>query len=300
MSILSTATLIKDYLGVKIPQWYNSITESFVEVSDENPLPTRITDGTNVLNIGANSGADVNIQDQTTPTIILPMVHQLGLTTLSVDTVLNAYIATVTSVSGFVVGQHFRIINSAADRYYFGTILSIDGNNITLDTQMDFVYVAGSEITISNINMAVDGSVTPVIFTLRTGSPSIPSSVDMTRLIITCTTTTAVDLNKFGDLTALTRGLAFRRVDGVQSNIFNVKANKDLAGLAYDFQPYVASNPSQGIDGFACRLTFAGQNKIGVALRVDQYGNLEMIVQDDLTSLVSLVVMLEGHVVEEN
>jgi len=300
MSILSTATLIKDYLGVKIPQWYNSITESFVEVSDENPLPTRITDGTDVLNISANGGADVNLQDQTTSTIILPMVQQLGLTTLSVDAVINTYTVTVSDTTGFAVGQHFRIINSAADRYYFGTILSILGSVITLDTQMDFTYVAGSEVTISNINMAVDGSVTPVIFTLRTGSPSIPSSCDITQIHITCITTSAIDLNKFGNLTALSRGLAFRRVDGIKSNIFNVKSNRELAGLASCFNPYEATNPSQGVDGFTSCVGFGGQGRIGVVLRIDQYGHLEMIVQDDLTALTSLVIMLEGHVVEEN
>jgi len=249
------------------------------------------------LKVDEFGAQDINIQDQTSPTLILPMVQQLGLATLSVDAVLNAYTVTVTSASGFAVGQHFRIINSAADRYYFGTILSIAANVITLDTQMDFVYVAGSEVTISNINMAVDGSVTPVIFILRTGSPSIPSSVDITQIHITCITATAVDLNKFGDLAALTRGLAFRRVNAARSNIFNVKSNKDLAGLASCFNPYTATNPVHGVDGFTSCIGFGGQGRIGVVLRIDQFGNLEMIVQDDLTLLTSLVVMLEGHVV---
>lgn len=241
---------------------------------------------------------DVSVQDQTTPTIILPMVRQLGANSLAVVAAKGGYTVTVVSSAGMAIGNHFRIINAAADRYYFGAILNIVGNVITLDTQIDFAFVAGSEVTFSSINMNVDGSVTPAVYKLRTGGPSIPSSIDITRMIFVCTASTAVDLNKFGNLAALTRGLSFRRINGTTHNIFNVKTNKDLAGIAYDFTPYVASNPSQAVDGFSCRLTFAGQNRIGVALRIEAAGNLEMLVQDNLTGLVSLNVILEGHVVQ--
>ena len=252
------------------------------------------------LELELNGGIPVNMQDQTTPPLILPMAQELAATTLSADTVLNAYTMVVTSSAGASIGNHIRIINSAADRYYYGTVLSIVVNTIIVDTQIDFVYISGSEVTFSNINMNVDGSVTPVIFTLRTGSPSIPSEVDITRVLITCITESAVNLSLFGDLSALTRGVAFRSVNGDQRNIFNIKKNLDIASLAYDWTPYVATNPSQGVDGFASRLTFAGQNKMGIALRVGQHDNLEMIVQDDLRGLVTLNAILEGHIVECN
>jgi hypothetical protein len=223
------------------------------------------------------------------------MAQQLGLTTLSVDAVFNEYTVTVADATGFVVGQHFRIINSAADRFYQGTILGIATNVITLDSPMDFAYVDGSEVTISNINMAVDGSVTPVIFTLRTGSPSIPSSVDITRMIAICEADSAIDLSLFCNVPALTRGVLLRSTNGITDNIYTVKSNRDIAGVAFDFTPFVATNPSQGVDGFVTRLTFAGQSKIGVALRVAQDGNIEAWVQDDLTGLVFFSIILEGH-----
>ena len=43
MPIPEKLTLLKDWLGVRIPQWYNSATGLFVEVSDENPLPSSIS-----------------------------------------------------------------------------------------------------------------------------------------------------------------------------------------------------------------------------------------------------------------
>lgn len=38
---------------------------------------------------------------------------------------------------------------------------------------------------------------------------------------------------------------------------------------------------------------------MGVTLRVEQGGNLEMLIQDDLTALTSFVVNVEGHFVED-
>jgi hypothetical protein len=247
----------------------------------------------------AGTALDVNVQDQHTPPLILPMAQQLGLTTIAVQTIILSYDIEVVSSVGMTIGDHIRIINAAADRYFFGTILNIVGNVVTVDTPMDYEYLVGSEVTYSNINMNVDGSITPVHFHLRTGAPSIPSAIDITRVLMVCTCATAVDLSKFGDIVGgLTRGLVFREENGTVHNIFNVKTNTDLVALAYDWTPFDKSKPNQGVDGFSWRLTFGGQSKVGVVLRIEQGGQLGMLVQDDLTSLTSLQVILEGHVVD--
>lgn len=245
--------------------------------------------------------ADVSIQDQTTKPLILPLAQQLGLAELSADAVLDSFTVTVTNTTGATVGSHFRIINSASDRYYFGEILAINGLTLTLDTGIDFTYVSGSEVTYSNINMAVNGSVTPVHFHLRTGSPSIPSSLDITRLIMTCECTDPVNLSTFGDIEdGLDRGLVLRTNDTeTMHNVWNVKTSNDLLSIGYDLALFDASNPVHGRNGFAWRLTFGGQSKIGVVLRVSQFGQLGIIVQDDLTSLIDLKCMVEGHAVED-
>lgn len=259
-----------------------------------------ITDGTDTANVGANSALDVNVQDQTTAPLILPLAQQLGLAYLTAEAVVDAYTVVVDDITGASVGGHFRIIDATANRYYFGTILNITTLTLTLDTPIDYAYANGSEVTYSNINMAVNGSVTPVQFNLRTGSPSIPSDVDITRIIMVAQCSSAVDLNKFGDLPALTRGMLFRVENETIHNIFNAKSNAALAGMAYDWTPYVASNPGQGIHGFSWRLTFGGQSKIGVVLRVESDGQVQMMIQDDLTGLVSLFCVVEGHIVEAN
>jgi len=239
----------------------------------------------------------VMVADQTSPTIIVPLINKVASTTLNTDGVLGEYTIDVVSSAGFAVGQYIRILDSTNNRFYSGKVLVINVNTITLDTQLDFAFAAGSQATVGSDNMAVDGSVTPVVFELRIDDPPIEVTADITRMIISCETATAVALNKFGDLTALTRGISFRRQNGTTNNIFNVKTNGEIKGICYDYDPTVASNPAQAVDGFHARLTFAGQNKIGVALRIEPNGNLQMIVQDDLTGLVFLGVIVEGHVV---
>lgn len=243
-------------------------------------------------------GMNVNILDKTTPPVIAPFAEELGSTTLASDAVKDSYTITVTSAAAATVGDHVRIIDVVNDRFFIGQVLVITGTVITLDRPLDFAYASGSQVIWANINMAVNGSVTPVVFKLRLGTPSVSFETDITRIMITCMCSTAVDLSAFGNIAnGLTRGLVLRKVNAVTNNIFNVKRNADIAALAYDWTPYTATNPAQGLDGFTTRLTFAGQNKLGVALRVGPDGNLEVVVQDDLTSLVYLTVIGEGHVV---
>lgn len=259
-----------------------------------------------VANVGPNGGLDVNIQDQTSPTIIVRATRVDNTTTLSQDGVLGALTVTVTSTTGFIDGATVRIISIDDNRFYTGVqVGAIAGSVVTLDSPLDFAFPAGARIVNGTTNMAVDGSSTTQIFSLRAGDPGIPLVVDITRMIFSCITTSAVDLSKFANFTALANGLVLRRVDGTYQNIFNVKTNQDIAGIMYDWQPYAATNPQQGVDGFAARLTFGGQSKVGVVLRLGPGEDLQLLVQDDLATaqstelITDLHVTFEGHVVVE-
>lgn len=243
---------------------------------------------------------DATLQDQISDPVILPLVRKVASTTLASSAVLGGNSISVTSATSFAVGQHIRIINSTLDKQYFGTVLGINGTTISLDNLLDINYSQGSQVVVGNKNMAVNGSVTPVIFKLRLGSPSLTDYIEVTRIIFTCTASSAVSLTKFGNLTALTKGILLRlnHTDNYH-NIFNLKSNQDLAGIAYDWTIFQASNPTQGVDGFTSRLTFSGQEKMGIALNVKPDENLEMVIQDDLSTLTSLIITVEGHFEEE-
>jgi len=298
----------KDFTNT-IQFWYindtsQSVSFQFSELLDSSGVAWSDLD-TLLLWLQTNTGSDmtggaldVKIQDQVTPVIILPMALEVARTTLAVEAIEDGNTLTVVSSVGFVVGHHLRLVDTVNDKFYYATILSINVNVITIDTPLDFKYAVGSQIVDATINMAVDGSVTPVIFKHRLGVPSTSLDTDITRVILTCTTSGGIDLSGFGDGNALTNGLVFRKTGDNRNNIFNIKTNADMSNLAYDFNIYDTTNPAQGLDGFVSRLTFAGQNKIGVSLRVGKDDNLEVIIQDDLTGLNTLSLIAEGHVVD--
>ena len=260
----------------------------------------KLTDGTIKANVGPNGGLDVNIQDQTSPVLITEFAKINNTTALTDLAVLDARTIVVDTTTGFIDGAHIVITNGAAGRYcVFHQVGAVATNTVTLDRPIDFAYPATSQVAVGTHEMSVNGAVTPVIFSVRAGDipGGIDLEVDITRVIFKCICATAVDLTTFGDLAKLTNGLVLRRVDGTYSNIFNVKDNGELAGIMYDFEVAQATNPQQGVDGFTGRLTFGGQNKIGVVIRIGAGEDLQLIVQDDLTGLTSFEVIAEGHVV---
>lgn len=280
------------------------ITDDFggeVTLTTQNNVPVALKDKNGLeLEMFEDGSVPVRSVPQSTPSIILPFVLIVGTTTLAAAAIVNNYTVTVTSAVGMVIGQHFRIIDDTADKFYFGEITDIAGTTITVDNQIDFAYESGAEITFSDKNLNVDGSGTPVIFKARTGNLSIPSVVNITRILFTCIADTKVSLPLFGDLPKLIRGLALRIVRPTsQKNILNVKSNEEIVNLAFDFTVFQSVNPAQGVDGFSTRLTFGGESKMGTVLQMAQDDNLEFLVQDDLTDLISLIVTFEGNIVQE-
>ena len=266
----------------------------------DGSLDINITDETgNKLVLEPNSSLPVTLQDQTTPTLIVPLSQVSNTTTvLNIGTV-DTNTIDVTATTGFVNGTFIVIADLVNNRYYTGEqVGAIAGNTVTLDTPLDFAYAVGATITNGNINMSVNGSVTRQVFGLRVSDPGLPLTVDVTRLMFECTTDTAVDLSKFGDIVGgLTNGIVLRKRDGTFNNIFNAKTNSRLKGIMLDFELIAATNPSQGQDGFSGRLTFGGQSKMGVVVRVGPDEDLECIIQDDLTSLLTFTIIAEGSAV---
>lgn len=254
---------------------------------------------TNISNMPVDRTVDTAIQDQTSPLIIASFSKEEAATTLSVLGVINERTITVSSASGFVAGKYVSIFNVDENRFYLGSVVSVLSNVVTLDTPLDFAYPVGSFVTAGTENMNVNGSLAPVIYGVRNTEEQVGSEFDIVRIIIHCETSGVVDLSKFGDIVGgLVNGIVMRKVDGVQRNIFNAKTNGKLKSLMFDFDIEAALNPAQGRDGFTGRITFGGQNKMGVVIRLKQGEDLQVLIQDDLTGLDLLEIVCEGHIVE--
>lgn len=231
----------------------------------------------------------------TSPLMIVEASNLITETTLASATSKDDLTITVTDATGFLAGQYLTIYNADDNRVFFSYILSVSVNDVTLDTPLDFEFSIGSFVSVGNSNMAVNGSVTPVVFGIRnpTGT-DIPLSYDVTRLMFKCLTNGTVDLSKFGDIAGgITRGLVARKIDGTYRNIFNVKTNGDFKNLMYDIDIQLASGNQQ--DGFTGRFTFA---RLGSVLRLEKDEDLQFIVQDDLSTLDSFKIIAEGSEVK--
>lgn len=257
----------------------------------------------NYLVVNDDGSINTFVQDQTSPPIDFFFTQIKGTpTTVAVATEIDDTTVDVTSAAGCSVGDYVGIFNadsSTDNRAYFGTILAIATNTITLDTPLDFAFQPGDTFACftRDLNDATGTLADPEIFAIQVG-PGANQSIDITRIMISFITDNTVTLATFGDIVGgLTNGIVLRRVDGDTRNIWNVKTNGEIAHLCYDYNPYSANNPNQGQNGATFRYSFAGQDKHGVAVRINPGDSLQIVIQDDLTDIQQFRVIAEGHYV---
>lgn len=251
--------------------------------------------------IDKNGGVPVNIQDQTTKPIFLNFNNVANSTTLKSQATMDARTIDLTDTTGTAAGKYIIIFDPSSGNFSFYTQLGAAvGDTITLDTPLDFSYPAGSFVDVSDINLAVNGLVTPKVFGLRgVGTPTgVELTVDITGINFFCLASSAVELSLFADVTALTNGLVLRKRNDDIVNIANIKSNGQIASIANIFVITEATNPAQGQDGFYGSVDFAGQMNLGVAIRLPIGEDLEFIIQDNLSGITFLAVTASGHVIQ--
>ena len=245
--------------------------------------------------IEKNGGIPVNLQDQTSPPIDALFAQSISDFTISVDTVASGIDTIVTTFEataghGILIGDEVLLLDPDGDWSFYAEVLNVAINTITVDRPIDYSFPSATSLCrIVTTEMAVDGSVTPQIFSVRAGAN--PS--DFTRFMITMTDDSSMDDSRFGGLPALTRGLAFRIVNSFQKTIFSFKANQEIKQFCYDVD-YSSKAPA-GQFGLSARISFAGQEKHGVALRIKDNDVIQWVVMDDLTDLISMKISAQGH-----
>ncbi|RLI53851.1 MAG: hypothetical protein DRP09_14645, partial [Candidatus Thorarchaeota archaeon] len=154
---------------------------------------------------------------------------------MTADTVIGDYTINMVAGHGFSAGDELLVVQNGDDVKSFNCkILTVATNTLTIDSPFDSVYTSASAVVLEvSKELNVDGSTTAVKFDLPN---STTTEFHITRIIIHITDADEMDDSKFGSLTALARGLVFRKKnsDGTYNNIFNVKNNGEFGELAYD------------------------------------------------------------------
>lgn len=235
----------------------------------------------------------------TSPLVDIKMHHIVSYPTLAEDFVADGVsrVLVFSAGHGFSVGED--VVLREDTHFMEATVQVVDGNNITIDTPPLFNYTTAASIERATTNMAVDGSVTPVVFQVN---PPLGVKFHITRVIffIQDSTAVAMDDGKFGNIAALTNGCVLRRYDGLETsfNVFNYKSNGDLKQRNYDGD-YSDKAPA-GSYSFTSRRSFSGQDKNGAAIMLDgdKDESLQVLIQDDLTALDIVSVIAQGHISE--
>lgn len=214
--------------------------------------------------------------------------------TLASDAVVDSSTITMTAGHGLVATDYIILLEENGEpQFFFAQILNVAVNVLTLDTLVPYPFSsADASITQYDPDLNKDGSVTVYKAELRN---PFTFPIDITRLLFHMTDTTAMDDSKFAGGTALTNGIAFRKNISANNNVhyWNIKDNGGFGEIAFD-KAYDDKAPA-GLYGLSVRLTYAGQDKHGVAIRLEQGQAIELLIQDDLTGLSSFTITAEGH-----
>jgi len=253
-------------------------------------------------------GVDVNVQDQITEIIDLHLGQLIQTLLIATNTSIDDTTVKVTTVAEPTNGSSVCFKEGSA--FYQGEILSHSASgddwNIVLDTPLDFAYTTDGGCSERNINLAtVDGSSTPVIFSVSPEGLAPGTKWDIVRVMFQIVDATEMDDGKFGGIAnGLAKGIVMRHTDGIVKNIFNVKTNGDFAAHCFDAAYIPAAQGPSGNYAIRVRRTFGGQSKNGVVVRLSEDGQarsdtFEIIVQDDLTDLIDFQIIVQGHVVDD-
>jgi hypothetical protein len=230
-----------------------------------------------------DGGIPVKWQDQITEPLDLYFIRSLGYqTTLSVPGVVDTYEITVADTTGFVNGV------------YIGPA----GNVLTIDTPMCCEFPAGTTNVLAlTRDLNVDGSSTRQIFQIGPVGAPTGIEVDITNILFSITDNLAMDDSKFGGIAALSRGCVLRKNNHEYISYGNFKNNRDIILYSGEDIEY-RQKAGGGNYGVLFTIPYSGPENKGVAIRLIPGDILELIIQDDLTDLVSFRATAQGHVVE--
>lgn len=246
-------------------------------------------------------GIDVNLQDQTTRPVDIRINQILDDTTysLSVTPTIDQYDLTLNTVSGLSVGDNIAFLEqNGMPQLFFGVILGISGNVVTMDGPVPYNFTPSATAVFTfNNDLTVDGSTNTEVFSIIN---LFDEAIDIVRFNFHCTDNVEMHDGLFCGDDELERGILLRKytLDGYYINYWNIKNNGQWTELAFDTSYSDKGKPPDDTYGFASRLTYGGSSKHGVVIRLNPGERIELLVQDDLTSISNGNLMVEGHFVQ--
>tara|TARA_R110000787_G_C13443392_1_gene446700 strand:+ start:23330 stop:24202 length:873 start_codon:yes stop_codon:yes gene_type:complete len=211
--------------------WALAMTERSALTVTEQRVPVEVSDR-------GDMGTAVYIQDQTTPILDIKFLNRLGSFQLAINTTADTRFFTAVTGHNIVIDNVIEL--GGARGFVQAQVIGVVGDVIEIDSLIGDIYETGINFNRSISDMRVDGSTTPVIFSIK---PDPGQSGDINLVKWAIQNGTSMDFSKFGSASPLTVGclLRYKRADGTFSNLFNWKSNGGiiLRGFDHYFQDKV-------------------------------------------------------------
>lgn len=264
------------------------------------------------LNKDSRGNLEVVKQDQFTNVIDLYLIKKLDDLTILNNLAIDGTVANVETTGHTpLIGEYVCFKEGSA--FYQAKIINvapISGNQytITLNTPFDFAYTTVGGCSINTVNLAVDGSVTPQVFSLSPKGLGVGVKWDVVRVTLAFLGDAVTgpdstpDNTSFGCQDAITKGIVLRHKNGVVKNVFSASTNQELKTRCAGDLSITPANKN-GLFGVDARRTFNGDDKNGVVVRLESKetgsDEIQVIIQDNLTPHDTILVNVQGHVVED-
>lgn len=220
--------------------------------------------------------------------------HTTPTTTIAVASSPQDTSIIVVSSVGFTVGDYLHIENGVQELVH-PAITIIVGNVITLDKPLDNGYAVGTSVVKSIVNMnEVATLASPLSYQIK----PLPGEIwHITKISISMAHSSAGDLGKFGNITALSNGMLIRKFNGAtgQYGTFTIwKTNGDI-DLDMGTVTFPIRSGGGGSYGTAASGRLEQDTKSIAYLNGDNGDFMEILNQDDLSTLGFIMAKGQGH-----
>lgn len=261
-----------------------------------NTVQTLITQLQQGINLATSEEmiGEVRLRDQASLPIMQYAITHAGIFTISGNITAGDVSFVATAGHGIQTGNCILI----QDTHYFYQfhVINVDTNTIYVDSPFDHGFEASLTTGIrGSANLAVNGASTPVIFRFKPTTTTRAVKWHITHISFHLEDNSEMDDSLFGGITALTKGILLRKVDGEVFNYLNIKDNASFR-LKCDESQY-ATKAKSGFCGLNATKRFNGTSYEGVVMELDSSlnGEIQIVVQDDLTGLTNFNVFIHGH-----
>ncbi len=239
---------------------------------------------------GRNISQDVMIQDQHSQMVDLYLYRLEATTNLTASPAIDDTTLQVDSVANIDVGDALTIYE--CNCFYQSIVLAV-GTSVEVASPLDCAFSIGTTIECGSWNMNVDGSSSSIIYKIKA---PCTAKFDIYTVTLSITDATAMDSAKFGGISALSRGILFRQKDGITKNLPLIVNNIGFSEIGFTTE-YDPKAPA-GVYGFNASKNLNVTNGICIRLDGTTRDEFQIIIQDDLTDLLSIDVTINGHEVK--